>query len=396
MSETRLKIEKLRVQNYRVLRDVTFKELTPLTVLTGPNGSGKSTVFDVFAFLHECFTGGLRQAWDDRNRIDGIRSRGSDGPVALEIAYRAPNESGQLRKVTYELSIDQDGTSPVVVSETLRWSTSPGSGRSRDILKFERGSGRIYDEERGAYDEESLASPDLLAVSALGQLRSHPRVKLLRDFIQGWYLSYVTAGDARSTPRSGPEPRLTRSGDNLSNVIQYLQESDPERLERIFGLLSARVPQVESVLPERLTDGRLLLQLKDRPFDEPVLSRFASDGTLKLLAYLVVLHGPVQPEVIGIEEPENQLHPLLVPLLAEEVRDVSASSQVLVTTHSPEFLGEVRPKELWILSRSDDGFSVARRASSDERITAMVEAGADLGALWTEGYLSSPEWRGPR
>lgn len=388
MSDPRLRIERLRVQNYRVLRDVTFKDLKPLTVLCGANGSGKSTVFDVFAFLHEAFTRGLRPAWDDRNRVDAIRSRGHAGPVSFEIAYRAPNLEGQVRKVTYALEIDQEGTMPVVVSESLRWSTAPAQGRPREILSFKRGEGSVYDEERGEYEHETLASPDLLAVSALGQLRSHPRVKLLRDFIQGWYLSYVSAGETRSTPTSGPEPRLTRSGDNLANVIQYLQEEHPDRLSTIFGLLSERVPQLESVLPVRLDDGRLLLRLKDRPFSEPVLSRFASDGTLKLLAYLTVLHGPTQPEVIGIEEPENQLHPRLVPILAEEVREVSGNSQVLVTTHSPEFLTEVRASELWMLSRAEDGFTVVRRASEDAGVVEMVKAGANLGALWSEGYLA--------
>jgi predicted ATPase len=387
----RLRIERLRVQNYRVLRDVTFQNLTPLTVLCGANGSGKSTVFDVFAFLNQAFIRGLRPAWDDRNRIDAIRSRGHEGPVSFEIAYRAPNLEGQWRKVTYRLAIDQQGTMPVVVSESLRWFTAPAQGRPRGILSFDRGQGSVYDEESGEYEHETLASPDLLAVSALGQLQSHPRVRVLRDFIQGWYLSYISAGETRSTPTSGPEPRLTPNGDNLANVIQYLEEEHSDRLTRIFGILSERVPQLENVLPRRLDDGRLLLRLKDRPFEEPILSRFASDGTLKLLAYLTVLHGPTQPEVIGFEEPENQLHPRLVPILAEEIRDVSGTSQVLVTTHSPEFLTEVRPGELWMLSRESDGFTTVQRASDDAKVVAMVEAGATLGSLWSEGYLAKAD-----
>ena len=60
------RVEYLRVENYRALRNVELKDLTPLTVLLGPNGSGKSTVFDVFNFLSECFQYGLRHAWDRR------------------------------------------------------------------------------------------------------------------------------------------------------------------------------------------------------------------------------------------------------------------------------------------------------------------------------------------
>lgn len=102
MATARPTIVRLRVQNYRVLRDVTFDKLTPLTVLFGPNGSGKSTVFDVFVFLNEAFTTSLRRAWDRRNRMGELRSRGATGPVVFEIKYR---ESSRTRLVTYRLAI---------------------------------------------------------------------------------------------------------------------------------------------------------------------------------------------------------------------------------------------------------------------------------------------------
>lgn len=386
-----MRIERLTVKNYRVLREVTFRDVTPLTVLCGANGSGKSTVFDVFAFLNQAFTQGLRSAWDDRRRMESIRSRGAEGPVSFEIKYRAENQQGQERLVTYYLAIDQDGSMPVVSSERLQWSTAPGSGRPRDILFFQNGTGHVFDEARESTEQETLASADLLAVSALGQLQSHPRVKALRDFIQGWYLSYVSADGTRATPSAGPEQRLSRSGDNLANVVQYLQEVHPGRLEQIFRVLSQRVPQLESVLPSELDDGRLLLRLKDRPFSEPVLANFTSDGTLKLLAYLTVLYDPDPPSVMAFEEPENQLHPRLLPLLAEEMREASGRSQVLVTTHSREFLSSVQPKELWSISRDSSGFASVFRASDDELVMSMLRAGAHLGSLWAEGYLKGAD-----
>ena len=79
------RIEYLRVQNYRALRDLVLKEITPLTVFVGPNGSGKSTVFDVFAFLSECFSEGLRRAWDRRGRFKELRTRGSKEPIVIEL-----------------------------------------------------------------------------------------------------------------------------------------------------------------------------------------------------------------------------------------------------------------------------------------------------------------------
>lgn len=377
-------IERLTIHNYRVLRDVTFDHLTPLTVLFGPNGSGKSTVFDVFAFLNEAFTTNLRRAWDRRNRLHEIRSRGSDGPIVFELKYR---EGRKSKLVTYRIAIDERRGSPVVVEETLRWSTAPGSGRSRDILSFVEGEGRVYDDSTGESSNEALDSPDLLAVSTLGQLSRHPRVAALRRFISGWYLSYVSADNTRTLPEAGPQERLSQSGDNLPNVIQYLQEQHPDRLADIFARLGERVPNLERLEPEQLADGRLLLRLKDTSFEEPILAKFTSDGTLKLLAYLTVLHDPRPPAIIGIEEPENQLHPRLLPLLAEEARHAAARSQMLVTTHSPFFADSLLPKELWVLYREADGFTRTKRASSDPRLLAMTDNGAQLGSLWMEGYF---------
>ncbi len=386
-----MQIETLTITGYRALRDVTFKELTPFTVLCGPNGSGKSTVMDVFAFLHETFTLGLRQAWDKRNRLDGIRTRGYEGNVAFELKYRAPNDEGKERLVTYRLEIGEEAYLPVVVGEKLTWSVAPGSGRPKEILSFAHGRGSVFDERTERTSDEILASRDLLAVSALGQFQQHPRVKALRDFITGWYLSYLSADATRATTDAGPQPRLNQTGDNLANVIQYYQETHPDVLARIFADLARQVPRLESVLPVRMADGRLLLRLKDAPFAEPILSKFASDGTLRLLAYLTLLHDPCPPPVIGIEEPENQLHPKVVPILAANIREMSGRSQVVVTTHSAEFLTDVRPRELWTIHRGPDGFAQVERASDSSLVLNMLRAGASLPELWTEGYLAGAD-----
>ncbi|HRE19171.1 MAG TPA: AAA family ATPase, partial [Rhodocyclaceae bacterium] len=91
-------------------------------------------------------------------------------------------------------------------------------------------------------------------------------------------------------------------------------------------MLRERIPRLERVDAEPMQDGRLLLKIKDAPFEQPVLAKFASDGTMKMLAYLTVLYDPEPPRFIGIEEPENFLHPRLLPELAEECRAASDRS----------------------------------------------------------------------
>ncbi len=183
------------------------------------------------------------------------------------------------------------------------------------------------------------------------------------------------------------QERLSSTGDNLPNVIQYLKEQHPSRLAQILETLTRRVPRLERVDAEIMPDGRLLLQVKDAPFERPVMAKFVSDGTLKMLAYLTLLYDPGPAQLIGIEELENQLHPRLLPELAEECRKAAAASQLLVTTHSPFFVNALRPEEVWVLYRDQRGYTQARLAAEMQGIPEFMQHGAKLGYPWMEGQF---------
>jgi len=380
------RIEYLKVRNFRALHEVEFRNLTPLTVLLGPNASGKSTVFNVFKFLAECFELGLRRAWDHLGRAKEAKTRGSSGPITIEIKYREPG----YPLITYHLAVDEEANRPIVIEEWLHWRRGE-RGKPFRFLDYKRGMGRVISGEQPDEQDQRIDMPlkshDLLAVNALGQLAEHPRVAALREFVTGWYVSYLSADGARGQPEAGPRERLTRTGDNLANVIQYLAEQNPDRLEQVFAVLRQRVPRIERVLAETMPDGRLLLQIKDAPFSHPVLAKFASDGTLKMLAYLLLLYDPEPPPFIGIEEPENFLHPRLLPELAEECRKATEGTQLLITTHSPFFLNALGAEEVWVLWRDEQGFTHAEHVSDLLGVKEFLAHGAQLGHLWMEGQL---------
>jgi predicted ATPase len=112
------RIEYLKVTNYRALQNLELKNITPLTTFLGPNGSGKSTIFDVFAFLAECFNESLRKAWDRRGRFRELRTRGEEGPIVIELKYR---ETSQSPLITYHLAINEEKNRPYVAEEWLQW-----------------------------------------------------------------------------------------------------------------------------------------------------------------------------------------------------------------------------------------------------------------------------------
>lgn len=365
------RIESLVVRNYRALRQLELKKLSPLTVLVGPNGSGKSTVLDVFAFLAESFELGLRKAWENRSRFAELRTRGESGPIEFELQYR---EKPNSPLIIYHLEVDERPSCPVVSKESLQWRRGR-YGRPFGFLDFANGEGRVVPGELPDEDdkviEEKLTSPELLAVTTFGAFSSHPRVSALKEFITGWHLSCLSADNTRTNPDAGPQERLSRTGDNLPNVIQYLAEQHPARLEQILGTLKRSVP----------------LLFRDAPFEKPVLSKYTSDGTLKILAYLTVLYDPMPPRLVGIEEPENHLYPRLLPELAEECRGAAGRTQLIVTTHSPVFLNELRPEEVRVLYRDDRAHTQSRTLSRVQKVERMVEAGGKLGHLWIEGFF---------
>lgn len=383
------RIEELSVKNYRALRDLQLRPLTPLTVFLGPNGSGKSTIFDVFAFLAECFSVGLRKAVDKRNRFRELRSRGADGPIVIELKYR---ETPNSPLITYHLAIDENQRGPFVAEEWLRWRRGQQRKPFR-FLDFRNGTGQVISgevpDESDDRIDQSLTSPDLLAVNTLGQFTNHPRVSALRRFITGWYFAHLALDSIPVTAAPDPHEHLSVSGDNLPNVIAYLEQRYPERLAEILSTLARHVPYLETVRTEVSRNQRLQLMFKDIPFSTPFSVSNVSDGTIKLLAYLVMLSDPDPPQMIGLEEPENQLHPRLLHGFAESCRVASAAAQIIVTTHSPHFVNGIQMEEAWVLFRDQDGFTQAHRAADMRGIKEFMAQGAQLGSLWTEGHFDA-------
>ena len=377
----------LKVENFRALRSVEFKNLTPLTVLLGPNGSGKSTVLEVLDFLWGCFQLDLRRACLRHGSISDNRTKGVRSPVAVEIKYR---EGHGQPLMTYHLALDEAGGRPFVKSERLQLRPK-GSSKVFRVLDNQAGKVHIadgeFDQERSTREEIVLRQRSILAVDALGQFDQYPRVAALRSFISSWHISHLAVHTGRWQSDEGANEHLSASGHNLANVIQFLNETDNDRLESIFKVLRRGVPHIERAMSDIAENGRLFLQIKDFVFDDPVAARFASDGTLKMLAYLALLLDSEPPPFIGIEEPENFLHHRLLYELVESFRAATEQTQLLVTTHSPYFVDALRPEEVRILWRDKQGFTRTERAADLFGIPEFMQHGAQLGQLWSEGHF---------
>ncbi len=181
---------------------------------------------------------------------------------------------------------------------------------------------------------------------------------------------------------------LSESGDNLPLVAQYLHEQHSRVFEKILSTMTRRVPGIASVEPILMSDGYLTLRFMDGSFKTPFLDRYVSDGTIKMFAYLVLLYDPRPHPLLCVEEPENQLYPQLMVELAEEFRMYSnRGGQVLVSTHSPDFLNAAELDEVcWLVKR--EGCTEIHRAKDNAQIAAYFAEGDQLGYLWKQGFFT--------
>lgn len=404
-------IEGFRVRNYRALRDVTLgklsadqkgEPLTPFTVVIGKNGSGKSTLFDAFGFVADCLSTDVEAACDAKQRggFERMRSLGVQGPIQFEIYYR---EAKGERPITYELAINLDDSGrPFVESEVLKQRRKgQKNGRPFPFLRLQHGRGYVWAgeeavelaerEEDSAKEFVELTDLRQLGIATLGTLKDHPRIKRFRDFLKGWYLSYFHPDSARSIPSAGAQRHLNIHGDNIGNVVQYMEREHKERFKTILARIASKIPGIQSIKTTPTPDKRLLLQFNDGAFSDPFFAGQMSDGTLKIFAYLLLMEDPDPPPFICIEEPENGLYHQLLDSLAMELRLHATGKrnapQVFVTTHQPYFVDALQPTEVWVLKKSGDGFSKIMRVSDIALVSNLIEQGLPLGGLWYSDYL---------
>jgi predicted ATPase len=392
-----MRIESIRLKNFKVFKDLHLKDLPKLVVFVGANGSGKSTLFDVFGFLSESLKNNVKSAISNRGGFKEVVSRGCKGNIEIEIQFRL-QIAGVERLVTYLLHIGEKKGLPYVEREILRYKRGR-HGSPFHFLDFSNGEGYAISNEEDfkKADEEltrenqKLGSPDILAIKGLGQFERFKAASAFRNFIENWHISDFHIADARPSRDAGYAEHLSPTGDDLPLVAQFMMQNHPEIFDKVLRKMEKRVPGVSKVEAETTQDGRVILKFQDSGFKDPFIARFVSDGTIKMFAYLILLHDPNPHPLLCIEEPENQLYPALMQPLLEEFRAYAMKGgQVFITTHSPDLLNGADLSEVFWLSKTD-GHTTVNRASEDTMISALANEGDQLGYLWKENFFKGAD-----
>ncbi len=324
--------------------------------------------------------------------FEEVRSRNSSGPIEIELKFRESGDRPQL--VTYQLNIGERQGRAIVEREILKYRRGSG-GKPWHFLDFTEGSGEaVTNEIEGVANEgdlkreaQTLKSPDLLAIKGLAQFEKFPAAVALGNLIERWHISDFHISRARPEQEMGYAEHLSREGENLSLVVEYLYKQHPQVFAKIINKLKCRVPGISNVESKETEEGRILLKFQDGAFEDPFLARYVSDGTIKMLAYLALLYDPAPHPLLCIEEPENQLYPSLLSELAEEFQAYALrGGQVFVSTHSPDFLNAVKVEEVFWLQKIE-GYTTVHRAKDDEQVSAYMAEGDQMGYLWKQGFF---------
>jgi len=391
-----MKIESIKIENYKAFKDAELKSLPKMAVLLGANGSGKSTFFDVFGFLSDALQQNVTIALNKRGGFAEVITRGCDVAkdlIKFEIKFRDTHQDKRSPIITYSLDIGFRIGKAYINREILRYRRGQ-RGKPWHFLDFSNGEGTAVTNESdyGSHGVEEkrmnqkVTSPDILAIKGLGQFEQFGVVSKFRELLEKWYVSNFKIDNGRSISDVGISDHLSITGDNLAQVTKYMYEYHRKLFNDVLEKLPRRIPGITQVEAKETEDGRIVLRFKDENFKDPFVARYVSDGTIKMFAYMILLHDPEPHPLLCIEEPENFLHPDLLLQLCEEIREYSErGGQVFVSTHSPDFVNGLKIDELFYIKK-ENGLSHIYAVNED---VSAVELAKDnqLGWLWRNKYI---------
>ena len=401
-------ITELRIENFKSFgADMKPLRLQPLNFVVGANAAGKTNLLSALRFLKiallqnvELAVGEFEGSSEVRNKIQ--RERKDTKPVRFHLKIDGAKlgklqvgkgQSRDAKVFNYRVEIDvrSNEEEPVVLHEELTAEFSDDSGRP---LRY-----RMVRSEKQILIEDAVfghappnpipIAPQDVARLAAGTGFFSPPLVIFRNYIEGWSFFNISPSVARLPCKEVPELALGEAGEHLAAILHKLEKQNGQSgsLEQIVAGLRGAVPGFKNVRTKPLeVEGKWTFQVIEDHIRGAINPRSVSDGTIRLLAMMVIAHWSARKStLLAIEEPENGLHPHLSKHIVELLRTASRTRQVLATTHNPDFLDELEPEEV-ILCDKEEGFTVVRHASDIVDIKSFRKH-FRLGELWEQGAL---------
>lgn len=346
-----MKILELKVEGYRSLKDVSWKP-RDLNVLIGPNGSGKSNLLRLLELVSASADKRLAKHVQEEGGMDPMLWNGKPREISIRIKtspLRDPRPS-RHEDLTYNLRLDRIGSSSAysIGAELLGNYHEVEMGLRQEPFKFLERDGLhavIFDaEEKGLRaPEESVPEEETLLSIAAGPFDANRVISDFQAQVANWGIYPEFQAGRESPARKGSVSRVDRhlepTGANLVSVLHTLYTGKRDFKRDINeAMRSAFGSDFEELIFAPEADQRIQLRVAWKSLNRPQSAADLSDGTLRFLCLMAILANPEPAPLIAIDEPETGLHPSMQRVVAEFAVDASTRSQVILTTHSPEFL----------------------------------------------------------
>ena len=373
MSSAKLPLQSFRLKNFKAIRDSGVIRFTPLTVLIGNNGSGKSSLIEGLEMFQQMALHGIDEAmqpwrgfehiWNKAVKHDLKKNKRIGNPLTFKIKGFYKGFMGAATPIQVELSLSMDSQKNTVTIEDLivmaPESTAPG------------GSSKAY------FPELSIIMDNRIKFMAL----SWNFFTLLPQHMQYPMPQKRTRGTIG----------LMKDGANVAEYFQSIRDADVSIFRGIIDTLRSVLPYVDDLQPAITSEleRNVYLSLTEKGIAEKIPGWLLSQGTLRILALLVLLRHPHPPSVIMIEEIENGLDPRTIHMVVDEIRAFvqSGKGQVIATTHSPYLLDLLPLSQIIVVDRDEQASPVFSRPADNKELSVWAEKFAP-GKLYTMGNLT--------
>jgi predicted ATPase len=336
MSELKSYLEKVRIRNFLSLREVELP-LKPLTILVGPNSSGKSNILAALGLLKDMMTN------EEPPPVDVIEDRiWAGGADSIQLEFEAKIE-GRTACYSVELRPEAD-------NQIFREALIINGVR---VISVEAGKGQVRDEDDV---HEIDYHSKKLALRSAGDYGEKPVTRHLTEFIRDWRfydinpreirrgrIDLLLAGRVANLIPGSPSVHLSKSGANLHYLLTEWYENDRTRFQAVNRAFK---DCIKFEIGKHIEDDETAELSFSEGYPSPIPLHMVSEGTLRLLAYQILINQPGLPPLITIEEPERNFHPAWLNTLSDLLGQLSKRSQVIIATHSSQLLDTFAPQSL--------------------------------------------------
>jgi len=376
------KINRIKINGFRRLFNVDLL-VRPFMVLIGANGVGKTSFLDALSVLSASASGDLNGILSQFGGIGNLLTRGKSEYLSLLVDMTVPGHE----PLEYEIRLAPQGAA-YSISKELLCQQRLNFGDPFKHIDSTYGDIRYYETEvnrlvRPDWEHNPLET----SLSQVPKMFRQPEElrRILATATQYHALDVGPRAPVKMPQAMKPATLPGHDGADLVPYLYYLREGDRDRYEAVLDTLKTAFPDFEELNFPPVAAGMLAMTWKDKKFSKPIYMNELSEGTLRFLWLTALLQSPYLSTITMIDEPEVSLHPELLSLLADLMREAAQRTQLVVATHSDRFIRFLKPEELVVMDLDDDGYASAVWADTMELDRWLAEYSLD--EVWRMGRM---------